>query len=79
LTPGKDIHVIGCDNLEGHSLKGTNNPFLTTIDKNENKIGQTMAMELHRRINGDDDRDSIGIPSELIVRDSFNPSRRETK
>jgi DNA-binding LacI/PurR family transcriptional regulator len=80
VFPGKDIQVIGCDNLEGHSLRAANEPFLTTIDKNETEIGQAMAMELHKRINGcSAGNDSFGIPSKLIVRDSFNPSRRETK
>ena len=78
IIPGKEIFVIGCDNIEDGNLNGKIKPFLTTIDKNESKIGKAMARELDHQINGrTTQKGTFRIPSKLIIRESFNPNQEE--
>lgn len=68
LTPGKDIAVIGFDNITGSA---ESNPKLTTVSVFPKQIGKIAADLLHQRINGlDSQPQSIILTPELVIRDS---------
>ncbi|WP_088104456.1 LacI family DNA-binding transcriptional regulator [Halalkalibacter urbisdiaboli] len=68
LTPGKDIDVVGFDNVREAALT---NPSLTTISSFARLIGSNAAELLHKRIlNSELERKHIILEPELEVRDS---------
>ncbi|WP_017725860.1 LacI family DNA-binding transcriptional regulator [Halalkalibacterium ligniniphilum] len=77
LTPGKDIAVVGFDNIPGSE---ESIPKLTTVSVFPKQLGKIAADLLHQRMNGlDSQPQSIILTPELIVRESSNgpcPPRR---
>jgi LacI family transcriptional regulator len=68
LTPGKDIAVVGFDNIQEASIS---NPGLTTVSAFPELIGMYSAELLHKRITGfDDEPQRIILKPELVVRES---------
>lgn len=69
LVPGKDVAVVGFDNIPESAL---NNPSLTTIEAFPKQVGKYAAQLLHERMNniGGSDKKKIIIPPKLIVRES---------
>jgi LacI family transcriptional regulator len=68
LTPGRDVAVIGFDNIPEGAL---HRPALTTIAIGARQIGEEAASLLLRRIKSPNGaRESIILPPKLIVRSS---------
>lgn len=68
LTPGRDVAVVGFDNIAEAALY---RPALTTIAIGARRIGEEAASLLLRRIkNPDDPPETIVLPPQLIVRSS---------
>lgn len=71
LTPGKDIDLIGYDDLESAGILPFDKPFLTTIGKPRGQAGREAARVCLRSI--EDPNNTIWIaklPTHLIVRQS---------
>ncbi len=71
LVPGKDISVIGYDNIEVNPANRIKNPFLTTIDKNEGGTGRKMVHVLLDKLNNRDVSNNIKISADFILRESL--------
>ncbi len=70
LIPGKDIAVVGFDNITGTE---ESNPPLTTVSVFPKQMGKIAANLLHQRIQGLDSRpQSTILTPELVVRESCN-------
>lgn len=69
LTPGKDVSLIGIDNI---SETNTSNPALTTISINIELWGVSAAQLLHKRLTNNVQQDfkRIIIDPELVARNS---------
>jgi LacI family transcriptional regulator len=68
LTPGRDIAVVGFDNIQEAAIF---NPGLTTISAFPQLVGTYAADLLHQRILGlDDEPKRIILKPELVVRES---------
>ncbi|MEO0636111.1 MAG: LacI family DNA-binding transcriptional regulator [Pseudomonadota bacterium] len=66
LTPGKDISVIGYDNLEEARISY---PALSTVDNGQDKVGGLAAQTLLQRIiSGPGDRQERLIEPQLVIR-----------
>jgi DNA-binding LacI/PurR family transcriptional regulator len=74
LLVGKDVSVIGCDNLEQHRTPPAAHPILTTIDNPLPTVGQRAAQVLvNQIIHGQTQIVHEQIPIQLIVRKSTGP------
>jgi LacI family transcriptional regulator, galactose operon repressor len=71
LVPGKDISVIGYDNIEANTAAKVETPFLTTIGKNEKKTGCQMVQTLLDKLNNRVVSNSIKISADFILRQSL--------
>lgn len=68
LVPGKDLAVVGFDNIQEAALTS---PGLTTISASPQLIGAKAAHLLHQRIMGMDlERQRIILPPEIVIRES---------
>jgi LacI family transcriptional regulator len=74
LTPGKDISIVGHDNIEVRGLNPSKKPFLTTIDFSLAEIGRRLGEVLLSQVLYN--RRQIvheNLPVQLIVRESTGP------
>jgi LacI family transcriptional regulator len=70
LTPGKDVAVVGFDNIQEAAQS---NPALTTVSAFPKRIGTLAADLLHQHINGlEREPQKIILMPELVVRESSN-------
>lgn len=68
LTPGKDVAVVGCDDV---AEAGLHRPALTTFTTDPRVVGREAARLLLRRIGTPDrPREEIIVPPRLIIRQS---------
>lgn len=71
IIPGKDIALIGYDNIESLSSY-RDKPFLTTIEPHQEKMGRELAELLLQMISGQEpEKTKIPIEADLIIRQSF--------
>jgi LacI family transcriptional regulator len=71
LKPGKDLSIIGYDNIEQRFLKNCDHPILTTVDVPFDKIGQRYAERLlEQAVNGKWNIVHEQIPVKLVVRET---------
>ena len=75
ITPGKDISVIGYNNMAGyHNCSTADSEFMSTIEKNDRLAGKTMVQTLIADIeakNQQQQKRIIKIPTEFIHRPSL--------
>lgn len=68
LTPGRDVAVIGFDNIQEGAM---HRPALTTVAIGARQIGEEAARLLLRRLNSPDGSpESIILPPKLVIRSS---------
>jgi len=68
LTPGRDIGVIGFDNIPEADMSS---PKLTTVSSSVRSIGMQAAILLHKRMEGfKSEPQNIILPPKLIIRES---------
>lgn len=68
LVPGKDVAVVGCDDVDEAGLQ---RPGLTTFTTDPGVVGREAARLLLRRIeNPDRPREEIVVPPRLVIRQS---------
>lgn len=76
LTPGKDVSIIGYDNLEDGVTD--HEPLLTTLETSRALIGRrTAEMLLEQVLQGRDDHIREHIAVDLIVRGSTGPAPKK--
>jgi len=76
LKPGKDISLIGYDNLEERNRISTEHSGLTTIDNPHNLIGHRLGeLLLNQILDGQTQVVHERIPVKLIIRQSTGPCR----
>lgn len=69
LTPGKDLSIIGHDNIEQRGTTPAEHPILTTIDVPFDVIGQRCAERLlEQALNGQRNIIHERIPVKLVIR-----------
>ncbi|MDD2706843.1 MAG: substrate-binding domain-containing protein [Verrucomicrobiae bacterium] len=72
MEPGRDISLVGFDNLEENPSFPTKEPFLTTIDLGFKERGCQLAEVLVQRIQHPEDKpQAVTVPARLIVRKSL--------
>ncbi len=75
LEPGKDISVVGYDNVEGHNITAPpSEAFLSSIEKNDHSAGKKMVESLLADIISPErykDNNVIEIPAKFIPRKSL--------
>ena len=75
IEPGKDISIIGYDNLEEHPNYSLLEPsFMATIDKNDRLAGKMMVETLLEQVNATErikENKVINIPTRFIARQSL--------
>jgi LacI family transcriptional regulator len=75
LEPGRDVAVVGFDDLEAAALA---HPPLTTIRQDRQELGTLAAVRAIELIEDPDEAPpSTILPVELVVRGSSNASRSE--
>ena len=62
-----DVAMAGFDDIE---ISRYSDPPLTTVRQPSVEIGQTMARQMLRLVNGDDVPESVVLPTELVIRAS---------
>ena len=71
IVPGRDVHLIGYDNIEAMTMYHEE-PFLTTIDSHQEEMGRQLAMLLLQIIRGQKtETEKIPVEAELILRQSY--------
>ncbi|HEV2531809.1 LacI family DNA-binding transcriptional regulator [Phenylobacterium sp.] len=70
-VPG-DISVAGFDDIE---FAAFTSPSLTTVSQPSDDMGRTAMQLLHRRLSGDDQVETVTLPTQLKVRHSTAPPR----
>ncbi|MEZ5751759.1 MAG: LacI family DNA-binding transcriptional regulator [Paracoccaceae bacterium] len=71
LTPGKDVSVIGFDDIQDAALA---TPSLSTMAVSPYQLGRRLARVLLDRINDPDMPPGVAlVPAELVVRESTGP------
>lgn len=73
LEPGRDIAVIGCDDMP---LSSAVRPALTTFSQNLDAIGMRMGRMILARLGGGSDRLQQIVDSKLLLRESDVPPPR---
>ena len=72
IEPGKDIGIVGYDNIEESPNFPTKEPFLTTIDPDNRRMGRVIAEMLLDRIRNPTSTPATrSIPARLIIRKSL--------
>jgi LacI family transcriptional regulator, galactose operon repressor len=70
--PGKDISVIGYDNIEKNPNLDFKNPFLSTIGRDRCLVGKLLLEELINLIEGKKSKPRIlKVPAKFILRESL--------
>ena len=73
LTPGRDLSIVGYDNIE-HRQYGKTNGQLTTIDNPKDQVGRRIGeMLLNQLLRGQRDIVAELVPTTLIVRNTTGP------
>jgi LacI family transcriptional regulator len=77
LEPGKDISVIGYDNIDVRGITPANSPILTTVDNPRDRIGERcgellLNQVLHQQMEIVHER----LPTRLIVRETTGPCKQ---
>jgi DNA-binding LacI/PurR family transcriptional regulator len=74
LVPGRDLSVIGYDNLEVHRRRPGEKPILTTIDLPFERVGRRMAeLLLNQILHGQTAIIHERVPVSLVVRETTGP------
>jgi DNA-binding LacI/PurR family transcriptional regulator len=74
LVPGRDLSVIGYDNLEVHRPRPGEKPILTTIDLPFERVGRRMAeLLLNQILHGQTAIIHERVPVSLVVRETTGP------
>ncbi len=74
LVPGRDLSVIGYDNIEVHNPRPGEKPVLTTIDLPFERIGRRMAeLLLNQILHGQTQIIHERVPVSLVVRETTGP------
>jgi DNA-binding LacI/PurR family transcriptional regulator len=74
FEPGKDLSLVGFDNLEVRGVSPAETPVLTTVDNPTDIIGNRAAeLLLNQIVHGQTQIVHERIPAELIVRQSTGP------
>lgn len=77
MTPGRELSLIGFDNVEDQDGTASPQPFLTTIDRPSRTIGARVAqLLLNQILHGQTQIVHERIPTRLIVRQSTGPALR---
>lgn len=77
MTPGRELSLIGFDNVEEQDGTASPQPFLTTIDRPSRTIGARVAqLLLNQILHGQTQIVHERIPTRLIVRQSTGPALR---
>ena len=72
-TPGKDLSIVGYDNMEQHSF-GEKNPVLTTVDNPRHVVGRRIGkLLIDQLLHGYRDIVTELVPTKLIVRQTTGP------
>lgn len=71
LSSPQDVSVVGFDDIELAKLL---TPPLTTMHIPHQRMGQSAAQLLLRLREGDEDAESIAVPTELVERQSLGPA-----
>jgi len=78
LTPGKEISVIGYDNVETRSSTPIKNPILTTIENPQEDIGrrcgELLLMQVLHKYSG---IVYERVPVQLIIRETTGPCKKQ--
>jgi LacI family transcriptional regulator len=70
--PGKDISVIGYDDIERNPIINFEKPFISTIGRDKAFIGKLLVSELMSRINGEKSApEKIKVQAKFILRESM--------
>ncbi|WP_296579120.1 LacI family DNA-binding transcriptional regulator [Xanthobacter sp.] len=76
LVPGRDVAVVGCDDVDE---AGLHRPALTTFTTDPRVVGREAARLLLRRIaHPDRPREEIIVPPRLVIRQSCGAANRPT-
>ena len=71
LTPGRELSLVGFDNIEEYDEKLSSKPFLTTIDRPSRTIGTRVAqLLLNQILHGQTQIVHERVPTRLIIRQS---------
>ena len=78
LEPGRDISIVGFDNIEQRQSPPAIDPFLTTIDNPVDQVGRRSAQRLiemwrHQQFGSENMVIHEQIPTRLVVRRSTGP------
>jgi DNA-binding LacI/PurR family transcriptional regulator len=73
LEPGKDIAVIGCDDMP---MAVASNPPLTTFSQNLDALGMRMGRMVLNKLSGSPTQLRELVDAQLIVRESDMPPPR---
>jgi len=78
LEPGRDVSLIGYDNIEKHGGNPTTQPILTTIDNPTDLIGRRASELLLNQIHHNQNQIvHERIPSTLVIRQTTGPCIRK--
>ena len=73
MTPGRDLSIVGYDNIEQREY-GKNHGQLTTIDNPKDQMGRRIGeMLLNQLLRGQQDIVTELVPTTLIVRNTTGP------
>ena len=76
VEPGRDLSVIGQDNLEENPSSMAEQPRLATVDRNNDGLGRAVAKLLLERMTGMSvEPRSMTVPTRLIRRQTLGPAR----
>jgi LacI family transcriptional regulator len=75
LAPGRDISIVGVDNLEQRVAEPIDNPIITTVDNPMELVGRRMGeLLLNQILHGQNQIVHERIPAPLIVRQTTGPA-----
>ena len=73
LVPGRDIAVIGCDDMPAAA---TADPPLTTFGQDLDALGMQMGLMVLAKLGGATDRRQTLVEPRMVVRESDGPAIR---
>lgn len=75
IEPGRDISVVGQDNLEENPAGAVDDPMLATVDRNNDGLGRAIAQLLLERMTGQARGvRTVTLPTRLIRRRTLGPA-----
>jgi LacI family transcriptional regulator len=74
LTPGRELSLVGYDNIEGQNASWSGRPIMTTINNPFERIGRRMAdLLLNQILHGQTQIINERVPVSLVVRETTGP------